>query len=593
MLSEGNESLRELRSGSFAILLFVGAVGCGSDGAPVKAADLIFTNGRVYTVQEDQPWAEAVAISDGKIIAAGASEVIAGLQGSNTRIIDLNGRLVLPAFGDAHVHPVFGGMAYSRCSLHDGKTIEDYLRIIAGCLEDHPGDGPVYGVGWQDALFPPNGVPRKEILDAVTTERALIFESVGGHSFWVNSKTLELAGIDRDTPDPVNGKIDRDENGEPIGGLQEAAMELVSVFIPKPTQDEIQHSILYTAKLFNSLGITSWRDAGIDLAADGSSDTLAAYKAVKDRGELTVHVSLDFKWANDRWAGEGALDQIPTILEASKRAESWGLKAKSVKFYLDGVIPQRTAAMIEPYEGGGDNYGPLQIDPGVLALAVTKLGAEGIQSHIHAIGDRATRIALDAFEDAKTKNGSALRPLISHLNVIDPRDQPRFGELGAIAVFQPTWGSNYPYMDLTKQAIGPIRSDYIYPGNSVLKSGGILAYGADWPVATADPLLGLQVAVTRVNYLEPESEPLLPDEAVTLEEAVRAHTLGVAYANRMEDITGSIAPGKSADLIVLGADIFELPATEIGGADVILTLFEGKAVYGSLDQFEAEEGSAQ
>ena len=487
----------------------------------------------------------------------------------------------MPAFGDAHVHPVFGGMAYSRCSLHDGKTIEDYQRIIAGCLEAHPGDGPVYGVGWQDALFPPNGVPDKEALDAVSTERALIFESVGGHSYWVNSKTLELAGIDKNTPDPANGKIDRDENGEPVGGLQEAATELVSGFIPKPTAEEIEGSIVYTAKLFNSLGITAWRDAGIDLAADGASETMAAYKAVKDRGDLTVHVSLDLKWANDR-----GLDQIPTILDAVKRAEEWGVEARSVKFYVDGVIPQRTAAMIEPYEGT-DERGPLQIDPNVLADAVALLDAEGVQSHVHAIGDRATRIALDAFEQAKTKNGSALRPLISHLNVIDPADQPRFGELGAIAVFQPTWSSNYPYMDLAKQAIGPVRSGYIYPANSVLKGGGMLAYGADWPVATADPLLGLQVAVTRVNYQEPDSEPLLPDEAVTLEEAIRAHTLDVAYANRMEDVTGSIAPGKSADLIVLDADIFDLPAMEIGGADVILTLFEGVPVYGTLDQFDA------
>ncbi|MCK5747262.1 MAG: amidohydrolase family protein, partial [Oricola sp.] len=234
-------------------------------------------------MEPGEPWAKAVAVGGGKILAVGDADHVSALQGSNTRIVDLGGRLVMPAFGDAHVHPVFGGMAYSRCSLHDGKTIEDYQRIISACLEAHPGDGPVYGVGWQDALFPPNGVPRKEILDAVTTERALIFESVGGHSFWVNSKTLELAGIDKDTPDPANGHIDRDENGDPVGGLQESAMELVGAFIPTPTAEEIQESILYTAKLFNSLGITNWRDAGIDLAPDGTSETMAAYKAVKDR----------------------------------------------------------------------------------------------------------------------------------------------------------------------------------------------------------------------------------------------------------------------------------------------------------------------
>lgn len=575
-------SRRQRGIGAGALFLAaVAAASCAEQNSEAVPADLIFTNAKVYTVETDQPWAEAVAIAGGKILAVGDAAAMTAHQGEETRIVDLGGRLVMPAFGDAHVHPVFGGMAYSRCSLHDGKTIEDYQRIIGECLEAHPGDGPVYGVGWQDALFPPKGVPRKEYLDAVTTERALIFESVGGHSYWVNSKTLELAGIDRNTPDPANGHIDRDENGDPVGGLQEAATELVSQFIPKPTQEEIQQSIVYTGKLFNSLGITNWRDAGIDLAADGTSETMAAYKAVKDRGDLAVHATLDLRWANDR-----GLDQIPAIVEASARAKDWGLTAASVKFYVDGVIPQRTAAMIDPYEGG-DERGPLQIEPDMLAAAVTRLGADNIQSHVHAIGDRATRIGLDAFEQAKKENGDALRPLISHLNVIDPEDQPRFGELGAIAVFQPTWSSNYPYMDLTKQAIGPERSAYIYPAKSVLDGGGMLAYGADWPVATADPLWGLQVAVTRVNYEEPDTAPLLSKEAVTLEEAVRAHTLDVAYANRMEDATGSIAPGKSADIIVLDANIFELPAMEIGSADVILTLFEGDAVYGTLDRFGA------
>ncbi len=583
MTSAGSQPRRQIGAIALTLLGVLAIASCAKRATAAKA-DIILANAKVYTVETRQPWAAAVAVGGGKIIAVGEADDVAALRGGNTRVIDLGGRLVMPAFGDAHVHPVFGGMAYSRCSLHDGKTIEDYQRIIAACLEAHPGDGPVYGVGWQDALFPPNGVPPKEILDAVTTERALIFESVGGHSFWVNSKTLELAGIDKDTPDPANGKIDRDESGEPVGGLQESAMELVGAFIPKPTAEEIQQSIIYTAKLFNSLGITNWRDAGIDLAADGTSETMAAYKAVKDRGELTVHVRLDLKWANDR-----SLDQIPTILDAASRAETWGLDAKSVKFYVDGVIPQRTAAMIEPYEGS-DERGPVQIEPAVLAEAVTQLAAKGIQPHVHAIGDRATRLGLDAFEQAKTENGSALRPLISHLNVIDPEDQPRFGELGAIAVFQPTWSSNYPYMELTKQAIGPERSNYIYPAKGVLDGGGMIAYGADWPVATPDPLWGLQVAVTRVNYQEPDTAPLLPEEAVTLEEAIRAHTLDVAYANRMEDVTGSIAPGKYADLIVLDADIFDLPPAEIGSADVILTLFEGVAVYGTLEQFEESPG---
>lgn len=582
MLYMGSELLRPLRHGAAAALIGFSAFSCNNGAAPTKTAELIFTNAKVYTVEDNQPWAEAVAISDGKILAVGASEDIAELQASYTRVVDLEGRLLMPAFGDAHVHPVLGGIAFSRCSLHDGESLEDYQEIIADCVAASPGDGPVFGMGWEDSLFPPNGVPRKEVLDAVTTERALIFKSVGGHTYWVNSKTLELAGIDKDTPDPANGHIDRDEeSGEPVGGLQEAARDLVEYLIPKPTAEEMQQSIIYTAEHFNSLGIVSWHDAGIDLAADGSSEILDAYKAVSDQGALNVHATIALTWANER-----TLDQIPVIADAAARAEAWGLRAKAVKYYVDGVIPQRTAAMIEPYEGGGAERGELQIDPDILDEAATQLGAMGIQAHFHAIGDRGVRVSLDAIEESNTRNGTNRRPMISHLNVIDPEDQSRFGALGAIAVFQPTWASSYPYMDLTRQAIGPVRSNYIYPANSVAKSGGILAYGADWPVATADPLLGLEVAVTRTNYEDPASGPLLPEEGVTLEEAVRAHTINVAYANHMEEITGSIAPGKSADLIVIDTDIFSVPPTDISDANVILTLFKGESVYGEFEQFD-------
>lgn len=545
--------------------------------SPAETADLILTNARVYTVETAQPWAEAVAIDNGKIVAVGSAKDVLKYRGADTRTVDLGGRLLMPAFGDAHVHPVFGGMAYTRCSLHSGKTVEDYQKIIAGCVAASPGDGPIYGVGWQDALFPPKGVPRKELLDAVTAQRALIFESVGGHSYWVNSKALKIAGITKETPDPANGHIDRDPaTGEPVGGLQEAAMALVGDLIPKPTAEEVQQSIIYVAHLFNSLGITNWHDAGIDLAADGTSETLAAYHAVKDRGELSAHVSLAFKWENER-----GLEQIPAIRAASERAAAWGISAKSVKFYADGVIPQQTAAMIAPYEHAGDHRGPLQITPETLAQAITTLGKDGFQPHVHAIGDRAVRVALDAFAAAKNSNGTANRPMISHLNVVDPADQPRFGKLGVIAQFQPTWASNYPYMDLTKQAIGPVRSGYIYPSHGILAPGGMIAYGADWPVATANPLFGLQVAVTRVNYEEPATPPLLPKEAITLEQAIRAHTLNVAYANGMETLTGSIAPGKSADLVVLDRNIFTLAQLEIGKAKVMVTLFEGRPVFGN------------
>lgn len=566
-------------------LLQLGCSHMRGDNTARPAPDLILTNARVYTVETQQPWAQAVAIGDGKIVAVGPAAELAKLAGKTTKVVDLGGRLLMPAFGDAHVHPVFGGMAFSRCSLHDGKTIEDYQVTIAGCMAKRPGTAPIYGVGWQDSLFPPNGVPRKELLDQVSTGRALIMESVGGHSYWVNSKTLELAGITKATPDPVNGQIDRDpQTGEPVGGLQESAMQLVGELVPAFKADEIQNSIRYAAKLFNSLGITNWHDAGIDVAVDGTSETIDAYRAVKERGELSAHVALALRWTNGR-----ALEQIPAILAATERARAGGLQANSVKFYVDGVIPQRTAAMIQPYEGVQER-GQLQIQPSILTQAVSALGAKGIQPYVHAIGDGAVRTALDTFETVGKSGVTLNRPMITHLNVIDPTDQPRFGKLGVIAQFQATWSSNYPYMDLTKAAIGPLRSQSIYPAGSVLKGGGMIAYGADWPVATADPLQGLQVAVTRINYEDPTSAPLLPSEALTLEQAVRAHTINAAYANGMDAFTGSIAPGKSAELIVLDTDIFTEPAQQISKARVILTLFKGRPVFGDMARFKASGG---
>lgn len=567
------------RIAALAGLAFLAAGG----PAAAETAELILTNARAYTVEAARPWAEAVAIRDGRILAVGTAAEVARLAGPDTRTVDLGGRLLMPAFGDAHVHPVFGGMAYSRCSLHSGRSVEDYARLIRACIDAHPGDGAVYGVGWEDGLFPPHGVPHKSVLDAISTERALVFESTGGHSYWLNSRALELAGIDRDTPDPVNGLINRDPaTGEPVGALQESAMHLAEPLIPQPTAEDIQASILYTARHFNSLGITNWHDAGIDMDAEGRSQTLDAYRAVRDRGALTSHVSLAFTW--DRARG---LEQVPAILAASERAERWGLRARAVKFYTDGVIPQRTAAMIDPYEGSADERGALQISPEVLDAATTRLGAHGFQAHFHAIGDRATRVSLDAVAAARAAGTPSYRPMISHLNVVDPADQPRFGALGVTAQFQPTWSSHYPYMDLTREAIGPVRSRSIYPAGSILRAGGRLAYGADWPVATANPLEGLQVAVTRTNYQDPSAGPLLPDEGVSLEEAVRAHTIEVAWVNGIDDLTGSIAPGKSADLIVLDQDIFAIPIDRVSQARVLLTLFRGEPVHGGLDDVTA------
>ncbi|WP_294392647.1 amidohydrolase [uncultured Sphingomonas sp.] len=540
-------------------------------------ADLILTGARVYTVDDAKPWAEAVAVRAGRIVAVGTVRQVAAYRGPATRMVDLHGRFLMPAFGDAHVHPVFGGLGYARCSLHTGKSVDDYRRTIAACIAKTPGTGAVYGVGWEDGLFPPNGIPNKRILDALSTDRPLIFASTGGHSLWVNSKALALAGITRDTPDPVNGKIDRDPTtGEPVGGLEESAMQLVDKLVPPPTDADREGAIAYTAKLFNSLGITSWHDAMLEWQTGGTSLDLNAYKAVKDRGALTVHTVLDIKWDNGR-----GFEQMADIVKLSADARGKGLTANGVKFFMDGVIPQQTAAMLAPYEGTNVK-GETQISAARLKEAVADLEKRGMQSHFHAIGDGAVRQALDAVAAAHGGAASDTRPMISHLNVIDPADQARFGKLGVAAIFQPLWACNEPYMALMLERIGPVRTRYVYPEAGVLKGGGRIAYGADWSVASANPLEGIEVALTRVAP-GGSLPPLLPEQAVSLESALKAYTINVAYVNHLEKVTGSITVGKSADLVVLDQDLFRIKPAAIHTTKVVATIFQGREVYGSLD----------
>ncbi|MCW4456569.1 amidohydrolase [Flavobacterium sp. MXW15] len=572
------------------LVLFALALAAIPASQAAPAADLLLGNARVYTVDAARPWAQAVAVRDGRIVAVGSDAELARWKGPGTRVVDLGGRLLLPAFGDAHVHPVFGGLSHSRCSLHEGESVQDYERLIAACVAAAPGTGTVYGVGWRDGLFPPDGVPRKEVLDAISSERALIFSSTGGHSMWLNSRALQIAGIDRDTPDPANGHIDRDPaTGEPLGGLQEAAMELVQAQIPAPSERELQDSIAWAARHFNSLGITHWHDAGVEVQADGGSPVLEAYRAVRDRGELGVRVSIALGGYGTQWQDERSLEQLSALFRASAHARELGLAANSVKLYLDGVIVQRTAAMLEPYEESGDERGQAQIPEAVLRQAVQRIDAHGMQVHVHAIGDRAVRQALDAFAAAGARNGIGdNRHMISHLNVIDPADQPRFGQLGVAAVFQPLWACDEPYMRLTLQRIGPRRRAHVYPANGVLQAGGRLAYGSDWPVASANPLEGIEVALTRIAPGVHDTEPLLAEQRVTLAEAIKGYTLDVAYVNRIDGVAGSIAVGKSADLVVLDRDLFAIPAREISQAKVLLTLFEGRPVFGALDALGQE-----
>lgn len=553
--------------------------GCESKQAPLQQADTVFYNGKIYTVDQAVPEAQAIAIRQGKIIGVGASQAMLAMAGEQTQLVDLQGKRVLPSFGDAHVHPVYGGLAHARCAMHDGESVEDYIRIARLCVEQTEPDRWVYGVGWMPGLFPPDGIPRKELLDAISTERPIVFRSTGGHSLWVNSKALEMAGITKDTPDPYNGRIDRDPvTGELLGGLQESAMALVSQYLSPPTQQDLANAIEYAVNHFNTLGITNILDAGVEVNASGVSPIINAYRQLQDANKLHTNAEVAVKWNNDV-----GLEQIPQLMAAAEQVQGDYIDNHTLKIWIDGVIAQGTAAMLVPYADAPEIRGEPTMSAEQLNTVVARFDTAGYQVMIHAIGDRAIRMSLDAFAYAKAQNGTtANHHQITHTEFITAPDIQRFAELGVMANFQPLWSTMDPYMKLTANRVGPERMKSVYPAHSVLAAGGDMVYGSDWSVASANPLWGIEVALTRRTPGQPDAEPLIPAEAVTLEQAIEAYTLKVAYVNHNDDRTGSITVGKDADLVVLDQDIFAVPVYQIAKTKVLLTLFRGEAVHGSV-----------
>ncbi|GFE78437.1 amidohydrolase [Steroidobacter agaridevorans] len=551
--------------------------------ASAAAADIVFKNGHIYTVDPASPTATWIAVSGGKIAALGNDEATQALIGPDTRVIDLQGKLLLPAFHDAHTHPVWGGLSHSGCNLYDGNSPEDYQKIVAKCAAEEPGDGWIYGSGWKDGLFPPDGVPDKKLLDAVVPNRPVAFTNVGGHGIWVNSKALEVAGITRATKDPQNGRIDRDKKGDPIGSFQEAAVKLIVDKLPPPSDKAREQALGYARDYFNSNGIVGWHDALVPIGGGEAGQSIPpgvpeTYATMAKNGALKGHVRLALAWDAKR-----GVEQVADLIAAADKLSAAGVSAKSVKFLLDGVPAQRTAALIEPYSDMPNFKGDLHIEPAVLKDAVTRLDAEGFQVHIHAIGDQAVRTALDAFTQARDKNGAKdHRHLLSHVNLISKEDLPRFKDLGVVVIFQPLWACMDDYMVMVRDRVGSTRMEHMYPVMSLLKAGGKVAYGSDWPVASANPLEGIEVALTRLAPGTTSGEMLAPDERVTLEQAIQSYTIDSAYASHLDDRSGSLVVGKSADLVVLDHDLFRMPANEIAKTKVLLTMFAGEAVHGDL-----------
>jgi predicted amidohydrolase YtcJ len=569
---------RPLRPSRLLAAALLALTAAGRSISAAEPADLVLRGGSVYSMDASRSWAEAVAVKDGRLVYVGSDRGVGARVGPRTKVVELRGRLVLPGFVDAHIHPVSGGVELGQCDLNDRPDARAILEKIRACDRDQPGEGWLVGGGWTLTAFP-GGAPRRQALDDIVRTRPVYLSAADGHSAWVNSRALALAGITRDTKDPVNGRIDRDHAGEPAGTLQEEAKALVSRLLPRLTTEEAVAGLLRALERANRSGLTALQEASAGPGPEGLGVTaLDAYREAERQGKLTARVTISL--GTDPARGPEQVDQLVTL---RRQYSSDLVRLSAAKIFSDGVIEPRTAAMLEPYsDRPGDRGEPIWSE-GALRAIVSRLVKEDFTVHVHSIGDRAVRMTLDAMEAARALEGERRpRYQIAHLEVIQPVDVPRFRKIGVIANFQPLWAWADSYIrDLTWPGLGEERSRYLYPIGSVARSGAVLAFGSDWSVSSLNPLEGIQVAVTRQGLpgVESEEPPLLPEEAIDLPTALAAYTIGAAYALGREQEIGSLEVGKAADLVVLSEDVFASAPRDIARAKVLLTLFGGKPVW--------------
>jgi hypothetical protein len=546
-------------------------------------ADLVFTNGAVFTANTVRRQATSVAVSAGRIVAVGHDEV-RELIGARTEVVDLGERMLVPGFQDAHVHPVWGGLDLMRCDLSPASTRSAYLARLAEYAAGNPDAEWIQGGGWGMSAFP-GGTPRAEDLDAIIPDRPVFLPNRDGHGAWVNSRALQLAGIDKNTPDPSDGRIERDPDGTPTGTLHEGAMSLVNRLLPEITREEYLQALLLGQDYLHSFGVTAWQDAILGDYSD-AGDASPAYLDAVAAGTLTARVVGALWWDRTRGA-----EQIPELVARREKYQAGRFAATSVKVMQDGVAENFTAAMIDPYlDGCGHhtgNAGISFVNPAELRENVAALDALGFQVHFHAIGDRAVRESLDAVQAAQQRNGrNDNRHHIAHLQVVHPDDVRRFRELGVVANMQSLWAALEPQMvDLTLPFLGEPRSSWQYPFGDLLRDGAQLAAGSDWSVSTPDPLAAIHVAVNRRSapgHEEGDYEAFLPEQRIDLASALTAYTAGSAWVNHLDD-TGTIEVGKLADLALLDRNPFAGPANQIGATRVEQTFVDGMRVYASAD----------
>ena len=544
--------------------------------------NLLITNANIYTVNPAQTRATAIAIANDRIIAVGTEAEIEAIHLPGSERLDLNGAFVLPGLIDAHLHLMWTGFAMQRVILFEVPSRREAVeRVRARAAQTPPGQW-IQGTGWMQSLWQDQSFPTAAELDQATREHPVALTAKSGHAMWVNSLALQLAGIGMQTPDPEGGMLVRDVEGHPSGTLLENAMGLVADHIPDPTPAQEEIATLLATAAMNQVGLTGVHcmDGG------GGIRSFKTYQRLREQGKLTLRIVKQLP-----------VEELDAILKAGLRSgfgDAW-LRIGGVKMFADGALGPRTAAMLQPYEGEPANYGISTIERETLFEHVMRCNANGLAAVVHAIGDRANHDVLDAFEVARENSPEStqrsqrgnnessavsaisavsLRNRVEHAQILHPDDIRRFAELNVVASVQPIHATQDMLM---ADAHWGKRSANAYAFRALRDSGAQLAFGSDSPVETFDPLVGIHAAVTRQRADgTPGAEGWYPEQRVSIDDAIRAYTLGAAYAGGMEHEVGSLEAGKLADLVVLSRDMTALPPDELLSARVERVMVNGE-----------------
>ncbi len=537
---------------------------------PAAEADLILKNGRVWTGDAGNPWAEAVAIRGARILAVGNNQPVADLAGPHAKVIDLHGRLAIPGFNDAHTHFLTGSMELTEVDLTGACSLAEMRKRVADWAAAHPKEPWITGAGWKYECFPDGALPVKQDLDAVVKDRPVYLRSYDGHTAWVNSKALQLAGINARTRYNGFGQIVFDsKTGEPAGSLKEGAQALVRKAIPEAARERKLAALEQGLKYAASLGVTSVENA------NGDGELLSLFDDLDKQKKLTLRVNVALSVPPST-----PPDAIDRYLELKRSYRSSRLRAGALKFVLDGAIESHTAAMLAPYSDGSNTAGKPAWTQDAYENMVALADVGGLQILTHAVGDRAVRMALDAYEYARKENGPHdARFRIEHIETISPLDVPRFAKLGVLASMQPIQ-ADPGTVDLWSKAVGPERMKLAFPWRTLELAGAKLVFSSDWPSAiSCDPVRGLHNAVNRESIDGKPSGGWVPSQRVSVETALRAYTENGAYASFEEKQKGKLKEGMLADIVVLSQDLFGIAPADIYKTKVDVTIFDGKVIF--------------